>query len=379
MAACCACAVATIYYNQPLLPQIAAAFGRDAAAQGLIATLTQMGYALGLALFVPLGDRMDARRVVLALVAVNMASLAACALAPAFGVLAAASLVLGSTAIASQLIIPAISGRVPVAARGRVVGALLSGMSAGLLLARSVSGVVGAHFGWRAMFGLATLLDLVLMLVVWRAFPPTRPATDLPYHALLRSALRLVRDEPVLRLAAASGFCMFGAFCALWASLALLLGRPPFGYGPDMVGAFGLLGIAGLLASPLVGRWADRIGPPRVVLAGAGLVALAFLCIAGAAWHLGCLLAGIVLLDIGNRCGLVGNQTRIYALRPEVRSRLNMVFMCCYFLGGALGSTLGTAAARHGGWGGLALVGMGLAGMAGLLQFVGRPRPAPGA
>lgn len=361
MAVACAFAVATIYYSQPLLPQMAASFPGLAGHAGLIAMLTQVGYALGLLLFVPLGDVRDPRRVVLALVGMNLLALLGCAVSTSAAALLLASTLVGATAVSAQLIIPALSGLVPGERRGAVVGALLSGLSAGLLFARTLSGFVGAHWGWRDMYGLAALLDLGLALAVWRLMPALLRAGGLRYGALLASLAQLLREEPVLRLSAVTGLLLFAGFSALWTSLATLLAQPPYHYGPAVAGSFGLVGIAGLLASPFIGRLADRIGPARLVLAGALTVALAFGVLYGMAAGLAGLILAMVLLDIGNRAGLVANQARLYAARPDARSRMNTVFMAAYFAGGAAGSQLGNAAAHAGGWQGLALLAGGLA------------------
>lgn len=376
MATACAIAVAVVYYNQPLLPLIGATFGRGSAGTGLIATLTQVGYAVGLILFVPLGDRLNRKSLILSLLLANIIGLAGCALAPGFATLSGASVLLGLTAVSAQIIIPAVSGLVQPEKRGRAVGALLSGLSAGLLFARALSGLVGAQLGWRAMFGLATGLDAVLMLVIWRMLPATLPTTTLSYPRLLASLGAFLRRDGVLRAACATGFLMFGGFSALWGTLAALLARPPYGFGPDIAGAFGIVGIAGLLASPLIGRLTDRFGTRPVLAAGALIVTAAFACVTGAGHTLIALVAGMILLDIGNRAGLVANQTRVFSLAPEARSRLNTVFMAAYFLGGAAGSWIGANAAAAFGWAGLAMAGGALAVLALVLHLVTTCRTA---
>lgn len=361
MATTCAFAVATLYYNQPLLPEIGADFGRTASDAGLIATLTQLGYAAGLMLFVPLGDRVNRKRLILTLLTDNILSLLAVIVAPSFAMLLLASFALGMTAVTAQVVIPAVSGLAPPENRGRIVGTLLSGLSAGLLFARTLSGLVGAHAGWRAMFVVAIGIDVALMATIALRLPKTTPGSTQSYPALIASLGTLVRREPILRAAALTGFLMFAAFSALWASLAALVARPPYGFGPDVAGAFGFAGITGLFASPHIGRAVDRFGAAIVLGAGALTVALAFACVSGAASHLGLLIGAMVLLDMGNRAGLVANQHRIYALSAEARSRLNTVFMTSYFLGGATGAAVAAPITAHSGWPGLAATGAGFA------------------
>ncbi|TXI19123.1 MAG: MFS transporter [Roseateles sp.] len=380
MATACAFAVATIYYSQPLLPQMAAGLPALAGHAGLIATLTQVGYALGLLLFVPLGDVRDPRRVVLGLVMLNLLALLGCAAAPNAPALLLASALVGATAVSAQLIIPALSGLATPAQRGQVVGTLLSGLSAGLLFARTLSGIVGEHWGWRAMYELAALLDLGLAATVWRLMPALPRAGGPSYGTLLASLARLWRTEPVLRLSALTGLLLFAGFSALWTALATLLAQAPYHYGPARAGSFGLIGLAGLLASPLIGRLADRLGAQRLVLGGTAIVALAFALLYGGATHLAGLVGAMLLLDLGNRAGLVANQTRIYAARPEARSRMNTVFMTAYFTGGATGAALGGNVAQAAGWHGLAALGVGLALLAGALNLwapAARPAPRP--
>lgn len=358
LSAACGFAVANLYYSQPLLPQMAATFGADASAQGAIAMLTQAGYAAGLLLFGPLGDRLDRRWLITALLLVNMVGLALCATAASLNGLLAACVAIGLTAVSAQIIIPAVSGQADPARRGQTVGRLMSGLFAGTLLARTVSGYVGAHGGWRVMFELAAVIDVALIALVWRYLPHTRPGSDLSYPRLLASLGQLLARQPLLREACLAGFLLFAAFNVLWGTLALMLAKPPYGYGSEVAGLFGLVGIVGMLASPAIGRLTDLWGGRRVVALAAGLVVLAFILVAGAAAGIGFLIAGVALLDLGSRANLVANQTRLYALLPQARSRLNTVFMTCYFLGGAAGSALGAAVAARFGWHGVAAAGV---------------------
>lgn len=375
MALGCALAVSAIYYHQPLLPQIAASFGVSPTQGNVIATVTQLGYALGLLLFVPLADSMQPRKLATVAIAGNAVALGVSALAPTFPLLVACSFLVGVTAITAQIIIPSASGMASPERRGRTVGMLLGGLSSGVLLARTLSGFVGAHFGWRTMFVLAAAFDLALILVVAR-LPASTSLAALRYRDLLRSLVSLVRTESTLRISIATGFLAFGAFSAFWATLAALLAQPPYAFGPATVGAFGLVGLLGLVASPYIGTLVDRIHPSLISAAGASTVFAAFVLISLGAAHLACLIASMVLLDLGNRAAFVANQARIYAIRPEARGRLNTAFMVSYFLGGAAGAAVGGLGAQHGGWTGLAAVGMTLALLAVATSVIGY-RKAP--
>lgn len=358
LSAACGFAVANLYYCQPLLPAMAATFGAGASAQGMIAMLTQLGYAAGLLLFGPLGDRFDRRRLITALLLVNILGLALCATASSLNGLFLASALAGLTAISAQIVIPAVSGMADPARRGHTVGRLMSGLFAGTLLARTVSGYVGAEAGWRTMFTLAAVLDAALIALVWCCLPRVRPDSDLTYPQLLASLGQLLARQSLLREACLSGFLLFAAFNVLWEPLALMLTRSPYHWGCEVAGLFGLVGIGGMAASPFIGRLTDRWGGRRIVALAALIVAAAFALIAGSSYWSGCLIAGVIVLDLGSRANLVANQTRLYALLPQARGRLNTIFMTAYFLGGAAGSALGATAAGHFGWSGVSVAGM---------------------
>lgn len=364
LAVACGFAVANLYYSQPLLPSMAATFGAGAAAQGMIAMLTQLGYAVGLLLFGPLGDRVDRHRLITALLAANVAGLALCATAPSLHVLLLATVVVGLTTVSAQIIIPAASGMVDPGRRGHVVGRLMSGLFAGVLLGRIASGYVGAHAGWRAMFGVATVVDLAMIVLIWRWLPRVPPASDLSYPRLLASLVQLFVRQPLLREACLSGFLVFAAFNVLWGALAMMLARAPYHWGSEVAGLFGLAGVAGIVASPAMGRLADRRGGRRVAVLASAVVAVAFALLAGSVNWVACLLVGVLVLDLGSRANLVANQTRLYTLLPQARGRLNTVFMTVYFVGGATGSALGAAVGGRFGWTGLAVAGIGCAALA---------------
>lgn len=364
MALSCALAVSAIYYHQPLLPQIASTFGVTVTDGNFIATVTQLGYAAGLLLVVPLADSIQPRKLASLAITGNALALLACAWAPTFALLAIASAFVGMTAITAQIIIPAASGSASAANRGRIVGTLLGGLSSGVLLARTLSGLVGAHMGWRTMFVLASVVDAALLVVVAR-LPVSTELSAIRYGDLMHSLLVLVREEPRLRASVAVGFLTFAAFSAFWASLAALLAQPPYAYGPAAVGAFGLVGLFGLVASPRIGALVDRFETRKVVSVGAIFLVAAFAVLAIGAKHMAGLILSIILLDLGSRASFIANQTRVQGLRPNARSRLNTVFMVSYFLGGAAGAALGAYGAQHGGWAGVAAVG-GLLGFAAL-------------
>lgn len=369
MAVACGFAVANIYYNQSMLPLLAATFQRSTSEAGQIATITQLGYAAGLFLFVPLGDRVARKPLILALLGANTLALIGSALASTFAGLLIVSVLLGLTSISAQIIIPAASLLAAPAERGKVLGILISGLSSGILLARTVSGFVGGYAGWRAMYGIAAGLDVVLVLLIALRLPSASSATNLSYPALLRSVLSLLHKEPVLRVTAVTGALMFAAFSSFWGSLAFLLAQPPYGFGSDVAGMFGLAALIGIALSTGIGSLSDRLGARRVLPGGALVLALASASLWFGASSFVMLVVAAILIDIGNRAGLIAGQARIYALSVEARSRLNTVFMVLYFIGAAAGSASGAVAADHFGWHGVAVAGSLLALVAFAIQL----------
>lgn len=377
MAAASGLIVANLYYIQPLLAAVARGFGVPEGQAGAVATLGQLGYALGLLLIVPLGDRLDRRRLIVVTLLAVAAALGLMALAPGLGWLALASFAVGATTVAAQIIVPLAASLAAPHERGRAVGTVMSGLLLGILLARTLSGFVGGRFGWRAMYALAAALMLGLALLLRAALPEDPPRGRLDYPALLGSLWELLRTQPVLREASLLGGLAFGAFSAFWVALAFRLAGPPFHYGSEVAGLFGLVGVAGALAASWAGALADRVDARRT--SGAALLAAlaayaAFWLLGGSIWGL---VLGVILLDLGVQAAHISNQTRVYSLIPEARSRLNTVYIVAYFIGGALGSALGTLAWTRLGWGGVCGVGA-LMLLAALGVFALTPAPRSG-
>lgn len=362
MAAACGATAANLYYNQPLLGEIGRALGGGGSRLGLVPTLTQVGYAAGMLLIVPLGDSLERRRVTVTMTVLVSLALVGAALAPTLPLLTAAGFAIGLTTVVPQLLVPFAAHLAAPEQRGRVVGTVMSGLLIGILLSRTAAGFVGTHLGWRAMYWLAAGLMLALALLLRLALPAQAPAAPLSYPALLRSLGTLAREEPALRLHAALGALSFGAFSVFWSTLALYLESLPAHHGPQVAGLFGVVGVAGALAAPLVGRYADAYGGVRRINAAAlGALLLSFAVLRLLGHGLWGIALGVVLLDLGAQANHISNQTRVYALRPEARSRLNTLYMVTYFAGGALGSWLGTAAWGRWGWTGVCAAGAGLA------------------
>jgi predicted MFS family arabinose efflux permease len=363
-------AVAALYYSQPMLGVLGADIGASARAVGFVPTLTQLGYALGILLLAPLGDRYDRRRIILMKAAVLCVALLLAGAAPSIAVLLVASLVIGLSATLAQDIVPAAATLAPETSRGKIVGTVMTGLLLGILLSRVVSGFVAEHFGWRAMFIAAALSIALIGAAAWRGLPRFRPTTQLSYGALMGSLVKLWKRHGALRRATFAQALLSIGFSAFWSTLAVMLHGEPFHLGSAAAGAFGLAGAAGALAAPIAGRIADKRGPELVTRLGASLVLASFAVMALAPWmqphaQLGLLVVGAIGFDLGIQATLIAHQTIVYSIEPAARSRLNAVLFVGMFLGMALGSALGALMLAQWGW--MAVVGLAAASAAGAL------------
>ena len=357
MAIASGAAAANLYYNQPLLAAIAENLHAPAHEAGFIPMATQIGYAVGIFLFVPLGDLMERRKLIVAMLLVTALALGGAAVSPNINWLVGASWVIGMTTIAAQLIVPLAAQLAKPEERGKVVGMVMSGLLIGILLARTVSGFVGAFFSWRVMYWLASGLMIVLAVALFRLLPKSQPSLKVPYQQLWWSLFKLIR-QPILREASMIGAMSFGAFSAFWSTLVFLLEQAPYNYGSEVTGSFGLVGVVGAAAAPLVGRLADRSSPKLTVGLGLAITTGSFLIFFLFGYKLWGLIVGVILLDLGVQTTMVSNQTRIYSLPPETHSRLNALYITFYFTGGALGSFLGAYGWSRWQWNGVCGVGL---------------------
>lgn len=350
--------VANIYYAQPLLAVLGKQFHVSVAGIGVVAMLTQLGTSVGMLVFVPLGDTTERRGLAVRLLLASSLSLALAAAALNLVMLAVASLLIGLTASAVHVLVPLAAHLASPEKRGSVVGIVLSGLLLGILLARTVSGYVADWLGWRAVYGGASALMLLLALALLRGVPTSPSDVDLPWATLIKTSFVLVREQPILREAAIISALLFFSFSAFWTTIVFFFQTPPYHYSIVAVGNLGLVGAAGALAAPLIGKMSDRYGARRNVLAAIAVTIVAFIVLMLGGTHLPGLIAGVLLLDLGVQSGHVSNQTRIYALIPEARSRLNMIYMVSYFTAGALGSLLGAQLWQKYGWVGVCSLGV---------------------
>lgn len=348
-------AVASLYYSQPMLGVLADDIGASERAVGMVPMSTQLGYALGILLLAPLGDRYDRRRIILIKAAILTAALLLAGAASGVGMLLAASLAVGLTATMAQDIVPAAATLAPEQSRGRIVGTVMTGLLLGILLSRVVSGFVAEHFGWRAMFVGAAASIAAIGVAAWRGLPRFHATTHLSYGALLGSLATLFKKHGALRRAAlAQGLLSIG-FSAFWSTLAVMLHGAPFHLGSAAAGAFGLAGAAGALAAPLAGRISDKKGPELVTRLGVGLATVSFAAMALSPWfsadgQLVLIALAAIGFDLGVQATLVAHQTIVYSIEPGARSRLNAILFVGMFIGMAAGAALGSLALAQWGW-----------------------------
>lgn len=359
LAIACGVNIANIYYAQPLIGQISETFHLDLSASGLIVTMIQLGYVLGLVFLAPLGDLVENKTLILLTLAAVIASLAISALAPNTTVFVAASLSLGITATATQMILPVAAHLSPEHKRGQTVGFVMSGLLFGILLARPVSTLIAGLVGWRGVYltSAVAMVGIVIMLSV--TLPRRRPQHAMNYAGLIRSMWSLLVRTPPLRRRSAYQAMMYGAFSLFWTATPLLLQQPPFSLGHAALSLFLLSGAAGAVIAPVAGRLADKGHGDALTLAAIVMVAVGFVLVGlGGHGSIAALVAAGIILDAGVQMNMLAGQRTIYALDAAVRSRLNAIYLALFFLGGAFGSSFSGWAVNHGGATTICIIGL---------------------
>ncbi|WP_413733543.1 MFS transporter [Sodalis sp. RH21] len=341
LAIICCIVVANIYFNQSVLNLIARSFPNEWESVSLIPMATQLGYAVGLFFLIPLGDYIERQRLILRQAQMLFVALIGMMLSPTATVLVIFSFLTGMAATVAQQIVPLAASLSRTSARGKTVGTVMSGVLAGILAGRAIGGLIGQYFDWRGVFLAGAIMTLLAIFFILRILPAqSLPAPTFNYLAVLRSLGQLWKSEKQVRGATLTQAMLFASFSVLWTVLPFWLAHR-YDYGAGVTGTLAALGLIGILCAPLAGSFSDRQGPFRMVVFGVILMLLAWVVFWG--WNsMAGMVAGILLLDAGEQCVLIANQHTIYSLRPDARNRLNTLFMCVMFIGGACGSLTAT-------------------------------------
>lgn len=349
--------VANLYYNQPLLEDMAQTFHVSNGKVGQLSMLTQLGYAAGIFFVIPLADMMKRKRLMLIEFAFIVSALLLTALAPNIHVLLLSGFLLGAASVMGMLLVPMAAHLANPAERGKKIGFIMSGLLIGILLSRTLSGFVGAHFGWRSMYFIAAGIMMVLWLLIYLLLPEIEPDYKGNYRQLMQSLADLVKHEPKLRLAALRGGLCFAAFSAFWTTLVFML-KQNFNEGSDVAGAFGLAGAFGAIAAGMMGRLSDKMDAYKLSTITLALVLVSFIIFWFSAYSILGLIIGVIVMDMGVQATHISNQAIIFSLNPAARNRINTVYMVTYFVGGAAGTFLATRVWGVYGWPGVCSIGI---------------------
>ncbi|MEP9268220.1 MFS transporter [Enterobacter asburiae] len=350
-------AVASNYYAQPLLDTIARAFNLSASSAGFIVTAAQLGYAAGLLFLVPLGDMFERRMLIVSMTLLAAGGMLITASSQSLTMMIVGTALTGLFSVVAQILVPLAATLASPEKRGKVVGTIMSGLLLGILLARTVAGLLASLGGWRTVYWVASVLMVIMALALWRGLPKVKQENHLNYPQLLASVFSLFTQDKLLRTRALLGCFTFANFSILWTSMAFLLAAPPFNYSEGVIGLFGLAGAAGALGARPAGGLADKGKSHLTTSAGLILLLLSWAAIWYGHISVLALIVGILVLDLTVQGIHITNQTVIYRVKPEARNRLTAGYMTSYFIGGAAGSLISASAWQHAGWSGVCAIG----------------------
>lgn len=350
-------AVASNYYAQPLLDTIARAFNLSASSAGFIVTAAHLGYAAGLLFLVPLGDMFERRMLIVSMTLLAAGGMLITASSQSLTMMIVGTALTGLFSVVAQILVPLAATLASPDKRGKVVGTIMSGLLLGILLARTVAGLLASLGGWRTVYWVASVLMVVMALALWRGLPKVKQENHLNYPQLLASVFSLFTQDKLLRTRALLGCLTFANFSILWTSMAFLLAAPPFNYSEGVIGLFGLAGAAGALGARPAGGLADKGKSHLTTTAGLVLLLLSWAAIWYGHVSVLALIVGILVLDLTVQGVHITNQTVIYRVKPEARNRLTAGYMTSYFIGGAAGSLISASAWQHAGWSGVCGIG----------------------
>jgi len=361
--------VANLYYNQPLLVLMSKTFSVSTGKIAQVSVMTQVGYATGMLLIAPLADMKRRKQLILVCLGFAILALMGAALAPNANLLILASFLIGVFSLIPQMLVPMTAHLAKPEERGRKIGFVMGGLLIGILLSRTLSGEVGRYLGWEAMFFIAAGIMIIIWVVLFFMLPEVEPHYTGTYRSLMVSMLTLIKDEPILRIAAFRGALCFGCFMAFWSTLTVLLNQN-LGLGSDVAGWFGIIGAVGAIAAGVMGRLSDKGNSYNLSAFTLALILISFVIFIFSAYSLIGLVIGVIVLDAGVQATHISNQSLIYALKPEARNRINTVYMVSYFIGGSLGTYITAIAWSNYHWTGVCLVGIGLSSIAIAFHFL---------
>lgn len=349
MAVASGVSVANIYYNQPILKDIAVSFGAEESKAGIVSMLTQVGYGCGLFFLVPLGDKVNRKKLVIILLALLSLVCAGLTVTTSLQQVYALSVAVGILSISAQVILP-MAASLDSVTTGKTVGIIFSGLLIGILGARIFAGLVSAWLGWRYVYGFSAVFVVVILFMLKQHLPDIKNRFEGHYVQLLRSTLVQVKRFALLREAALSGGLIFGVFCSFWTTLTFHLSGAPFHFHTGIIGLFGFLAIAGAMGAPLFGKLADAGNSSRSLIYAVLTILLSVVIAKVFPDSIAAMVICVLLLDIGVQAAQVTNVARIYSLDKTSNSRINTVYMTYYFVGGSIGTFAGLLCWKHGGW-----------------------------
>lgn len=361
--------VANLYYNQPLLDDMARTFHVGSGKVGQVGGLTQLGYATGMLFIAPLADMIRRKRLIMVCLALATIALVLVGMATGINLLITASYFVGVFSLIPQLLIPMTAHLAKPSERGAKIGFVMSGLLLGILLSRTISGFVGAHLGWRAMFYIAAGIMVVIWLLLFFLLPEVEPEYAGTYGTLMKSLLTLIKEEPALRVAAMRGALCFACFSAFWVTLTFLL-RENFDKGSDVAGLFGLVGAFGALAAGLMGKLSDKMDAYKLSAFTLLLIVVSFVIFYFSAHSFIGLIIGVIIMDMGVQATHISNQSLIFTLHPHARNRINTIYMVAYFVGGGFGTYLAAQAWAYYKWAGVCILGITLSVLAVIVHLL---------
>lgn len=354
----CGVVVANLYYCQPLLGEFSRYFHVSEESASFVNICSQIGYGVGLFFIVPLGDMLARRGLLIWMHLLAALALVGVGLSHNMTWLYVFSISVGITSTACQVFIPLAMHLASDEERGKILGTIMGGLLIGILLSRSLSGFIAEYFGWQSVYYISAFLMVVMTFLIWKYIPGEEPSFKGNYRELMKSLFSLFREQSVIRESAWIGACLFGAISAFWATMAFFLEKPPYEYSLLIIGLFGIIGAGGALVSPMIGRITDKYGPFKPMRAGIFLMLAGYLILFFADTGIALMIIGIILIDMGLQSTHIPNLSRNYSLLPEARTRLNTIYMTFFFIGGTIGSSVGSIAWNKGGWTGVCISGL---------------------